>query len=386
MSPLITQQTMLIYNANIISPQQNITCGAVLIIDGIIKEIFHSCENLPASEQSYNAKGQMLVPGFIDIHTHGIGGADVCDATLEAIQTISKYKMQEGTTTYCPTTLTLSHKQLAQALKAVASYKKEEKYAKIAGIHLEGPFVNLKYIGAQNPEFARTPNIEEIKKLHSITPISIVTYAPELEGGLDFTKQLTALGIVPSAGHSAATSEDIKKTKNSGLKHLTHFGNQMTPLHHRAIGMVGCGLYDDDILIEIICDKVHLSTEMLQLVFKLKPINKIAVITDSLAATALTDGDYNLGGLPIYVKGNEARLSHSHNLAGSTLRMNIALKNIVEVTKLPIEQIIQTTSYNQAQSLGINNLGKIEASYIADLVLLDKNFDVNAVFINGNLM
>ncbi|MDA3854358.1 MAG: amidohydrolase family protein, partial [Bacteroidales bacterium] len=181
----------------------------------------------------------------------------------------------------------------------------------------------------------------------------------------------------------SATCSCIRDAEKVGLKHLTHFCNQMTPLHHREIGMVGAGLMDDDLLIELIGDKIHLSEDMLRLVYQLKNKDKIAVITDSLAATGLDDGDYEIGGLPIYVRDGAARLKHNDHLAGSTLRMNVALKNIAEVTRLPLEKLIQTTSYNQAQSLGLTNLGKIEANYIADLVVLDKYYDVQMVMVDG---
>lgn len=373
----------LIYNVNIISPHINITCGAVLIEDDTIHQVFETCADLPQIPQSIDGKGQLLIPGFIDIHTHGAGGYDVCDGTLEAIEAISKFKMEEGSTTYCPTTLTLSQPQLQKSIEAVAAYKKDVKYAKVAGIHLEGPFVSHDYLGAQNPEYARLPDFREVEALHAISPIAIVTYAPELESGLDFTAQLAALGIIPSAGHSAATCSCIRDAEKVGLKHLTHFCNQMTPLHHREIGMVGAGLMDEDLMIEVICDKIHLSEDMLRLIFKLKSKDKIAVITDSLAATGLEEGDYEIGGLPIYVRDGAARLKHNDHLAGSTLRMNIALKNLAEVTLLPLEKLIQTTSYNQAQSLGIDNLGKIEPKYKADLVLLDKDFQVRMLMIDG---
>lgn len=377
---------ILIYNAHIVSPQVNIACGAVLLNGATIEQVFEEGEHLPEVSDAVDAKGALLVPGFIDIHTHGIGGYDVCDATLEAITEISKLKLQEGTTSYCPTTLTLSHDHLAEALKAVAKYRKEEKYAKVIGVHLEGPFVNNAYIGAQNPNHVRLPAIEEVKILHDITPVAIVTYAPELERGQDFTKALHALGIVPSAGHSSASCACIREAEGNGLKHLTHFCNQMSPLHHREIGMVGAGLMDDDLLIELIGDKVHLSEDMLRLVYQLKHIDKIAVITDSLSATALVDGDYALGGLPIYVKGNEARLKQNDRLAGSTLRMNMALKNVVDVTGLPIENVIQTTSYNQAQSLGLDKLGKVAPGFVADLVFLDDRFNVVSVLKNGEFI
>ncbi len=375
--------TVLIHNVNIISPQVNIVCGAILIHNDKIEEVFESCNDLPSADITIDGQGYLLVPGFIDMHTHGCGGYDFCDGTLEAVTAISKLKLEEGTTTFCPTTLTLSNEQLTKSLEAVAVYKEQEEYAKIVGVHLEGPFVNKAYIGAQNPNFVRLPDIREIEQLNAITPVAIVSYAPELENGLQFTKQLSTLGIIPSAGHSSATSVCIRDAVKLGLKHLTHYCNQMSPLHHREIGMVGAGLMDDDLLIEVIGDKVHLSEDMLRLVFKFKKRDKIALVTDSLAATALADGDYELGGLPIYVNGNEARLKHNDHLAGSTLRMNVALKNCVEVTQLPLEKVIQTTSFNQAQSLGLDFLGKIEKGFIADLVLLDAAFEVVSVFKDG---
>ncbi len=376
---------LLIYNANIVSPQLNIKNGAILIEQEHIKHVFSSCSNLPKVENSLDAKGQLLVPGFIDIHTHGAGGHDVCDGTKEAIETISKFKLEEGTTSYCPTTLTLSLEQLKKALEAVADYKKEEQYAKIIGVHLEGPFVSKTYIGAQNPNYARLPNINEVKELSNITPVAIITYAPELENGINFTKELSELGIIPSAGHSAASYSCIKQVQKQGLKHLTHFCNQMSPLHHREIGMVGAGLTEPDLLIEAICDKIHLSEDMLKLIYQIKNRDKIAAITDSLAATGLEDGDYELGGMPIYVKNGAARLKHNDHLAGSTLRMNIALKNIYQVTELPLEDIIQTTSYNQAKSLGLSYTGKIETNFIADLVIMNKDFEVQVVLKNGKI-
>lgn len=374
---------ILIHNAKIISPQLNIACGAVLIENELIKDVFEACDDLPEADELINAKGQMLVPGFIDIHTHGAGGSDVCDGTLESIQNISKYKMEEGCTTYCPTTLTLSYEKLTKAMEAVAAYCNDEQYAKVAGVHLEGPFVSQQYIGAQNPDYARLPDVEEVERLNAITPVAIITYAPELENGLDFTEKLSELGIIPSAGHSSATCTCIRDAEKVGLKHLTHFCNQMTPLHHREIGMVGAGLMDDDLLIEVICDKIHVSEDMLNLIFKIKSKDKIAAITDSLSVTGLADGEYNLGGLPISLKDGVGRLKHNGHLAGSTLRMNNALKNIAEVTQLPLENIIQTTSYNQAQSLGLKNLGKIATGFVADLVLLDNDFAVKMVMVNG---
>lgn len=375
----------LIKNCRVISPGVDLAGAAVAIKDGKIAEIFTTSDNLPEAANVIDAAGNKLVPGFIDLHFHGAGGCDVCDGSVEGVETIARMKMEEGTTTICPTTLTLSEELLIGAMNAVVGYKKDEKYAKVAGVHLEGPFVNQAAAGAQNPDFIRLPNIDEVKRLNDISNVSIISYAPEMEGSIEFTSQLKEINVVPSAGHSKATYGEIKAAMDAGLTNLTHFCNQMTPLHHREIGMVGAGLMEDALTIEVIADKIHLCPDMLRLVFAKKNIDGIAVVTDALAVTGLPDGDYSLGGLPIYLANGAARLKDGDNLAGSTLTMNKALKNIQEVTGMALKDIVQTTSYNQAVNLGYDNLGKIEAGFVADLVILDENYDVKTVIIDGQV-
>jgi N-acetylglucosamine-6-phosphate deacetylase len=173
------------------------------------------------------------------------------------------------------------------------------------------------------------------------------------------------------------------QAREAGLRRLTHFCNQMTKLHHREIGLVGAGLFYDDVSCEMICDKIHLAPDMIRLAFKVKPIDRILLISDAMEATGLEDGDYQIGGLAVVVKDGAARLKSTNALAGSTLKINIALKNIVEVTGLPLEQCVKTTSWNQARNLGLSNLGRLEPGYIADITVLDDDFNVKAVFIDG---
>ena len=243
--------------------------------------------------------------------------------------------------------------------------------------------MSLGNIGAQNPDFVRKPDINEVIEINNICKVSVVTLAIEIEGAFSVAEKLTEMGIVVSCGHSCATYDEFLRGKEYGLKHLTHFCNQMTKLHHREIGLVGAGLLDEDVLIEVICDKIHLKPEMLRLIFKTKKHEKIALITDSMSASWLEDGNYSLGGLDVKVENSVARLVKNGAIAGSTLKYYLGLKNIYEVTGLPLEEVIQTTSYNQAQSLGLSRLGKIEENFIADLVILDDNLMPVNVFING---
>jgi N-acetylglucosamine-6-phosphate deacetylase len=373
---------MLIKNVRIISPDVDLP-GASIEIEGRVIRNIHTGDRLPDAETVHDARGAMALPGFIDLHIHGALGHDVTDGTHEAVEKIAESKLKEGVTTFCPTTLTLPEADLARAMEAVASYRKCPTWAKVAGVHLEGPFLSREYMGAQNPAHVRAPDMDEILRLNAITKVAIVTFAIEAEGGLEMVESLRGAGIVPSCGHSGATYEQFRQAMDRGLKHLTHFCNQMSPLHHREIGLVGAGLLDDDILIEMICDRHHLCPEMIRLAFKLKAHEKIALVADAVCAAGLDDGTYTLGGLEVLLEGGVVRLKGSDNLAGSTLRLNKALKNVHEVTGLPLMKIVRTTSLNQAESLGLEKLGRIEAGYLADIVILDKDFNVRDVYVEG---
>ena len=201
--------------------------------------------------------------------------------------------------------------------------------------------------------------------------------------GIELTEALTQQGIITSLAHTAATFEQFTAAKKAGATHLTHFCNQMTPLHHREIGLVGAGLLDDSIRIEMICDGIHLCPEMIQLAFKVATEERIMMITDSIAASGLSDNQRTrLGELEVIIQDGVARLE-SGALAGSTLKLNVALRNIQRFTGRPLHDLIRTTSLNQAESLQITDLGKIEPGYKADLVILDRDFQPIAVFVNG---
>ncbi len=375
--------TTLLKNARIVSPKSEIANGAVLIDEGRIMRVLSAGDAAPAADQVIDAGGKTLVPGFIDAHIHGGMGYEVTCDKPEAIETIAKAKLREGVTSFCPTTLTISEETLARSQKFIAAYRRNPTGSKVIGTHLEGPYINPKCVGAQNPAFVRKADIAEIKRLDAISPVSIITYAIEVEGNLEFTKLLRETHIVPSCGHTAATAAQMLEAKPFGLKRLTHFCNQMTKLHHREIGMVGLGLYDDDITIEIICDKIHVCPDMIRLTFKSKPIDRILLITDAMEATGLPDGNYQIGGLAVVVSDGAARLASDGALAGSTLKLDQALRNVLEVTGRDLPDIIQTTAWNQAMNLGINDLGKIEPGFVADLVLLDENLKVAGVFRDG---
>ncbi len=373
----------LITNAHIISPGIDVVGGSVLIDGKSITAVLMPGETAEA-DKVIDAGGNMLMPGFIDIHSHGAGGCDTCDCKVDSIRTIADCKMKEGVTTWLPTTLTLGTNTLADVCRCVKEYAESPNGSKTPGVHLEGPYINPRQCGAQNPAFVREADYEEVSMLNDIYPVLLISMAPEMPGAVDFIAKASAAGITCSAGHSAAGYADFLKAKAAGLKHLTHFCNQMSPQHHREIGLVGAGMLDQDILIEVICDKIHLCADMLKLTFQNKNVSQMIMVTDSLACSWMPDGPGQLGGLPIIVKDGVARLE-SGNLAGSTLRYAKGLRNIQELTGKPLSELVKATSWNQARSLGLHDLGKIEPGYTADLVLLDAEYDILKTIIDGEV-
>ena len=378
-----------IVNAHVISPDVDLV-GATIVVEG--ERIRRVTAQKVAAKADRNTtvvdvKGQYVMPGFIDVHTHGALTHDFCDPDEQAIFEIAKAKLQEGVTTFLPTTLTVSHEEL---LAAAANAKKYDEagqpYAKVPGIHLEGPFINVKCCGAQNPKFVRKPSVKELKEIAKVYPVRQISYAVEAEGGAKFAKDCFKLGVVPSCGHTAAKMKDLEAAYKNGLRHMTHFCNQMTPLHHREIGMVGAGFLIEDLNTEVICDRIHLCDDMLRLIFTRRSLAHVQMITDSLRCSHCKDGyAFEMGGLKVLLKNGEARLVEGNNLAGSTLWMGNGLKNVHDVTGIPLKDLVRTTSWNQAIEQGWGDeLGKVEKGYRADLVVINpRTWKPSAVFIDG---
>jgi N-acetylglucosamine-6-phosphate deacetylase len=355
----------------------------LLIEHGRIVAVAGPDEALPAADLVIDGGGRIAMPGFFDIHSHGAAGDDVCDPDPGSVRRIAERKLREGVTTWLPTTLTQPEEKLREIAANCAAYMAAPDYARAPGLHLEGPFINKSNAGAQNPEFVRPPDFEELQRIHRIAPLRVLSLAPEIDGADELIRKAGELGIIASAAHTSATAAQIFEAKRAGLRHLTHFGNAMTPLHHREIGTVGAGLMDDSLKLEIIADGVHLCPDMLKLIFKLVPIERLMLITDSTAASWLGDGETTLGGLPVLVKSGVARLAGNGALAGSTLRYNEGVKNLTEITGLPLHQLVKATSWNQAQSLGLEHFGKLESGYHADIVLMDRDFSIWKTFVGG---
>ena len=378
-----------IVNAHVVSPGVDLENAVVVVEDGRIKSVRKGPASAKADKNNtvVDVRGQYLMPGFIDVHTHGALGYDFCDADEKAVFEFARAKLQEGVTTVLPTTLTVSHDELVRAAKNAKKYADSGMpYAKVPAIHLEGPFINVKCCGAQNPKYVRRPDIKEVKAIAKVYPVKLISYAVESEGGAKFAKECFRAGVVPSCGHTGAKFADLKPAYRNGLRHMTHFCNQMTPLHHREVGMVGAGFLVEDLNTEVICDKIHLCPDMLRLIFTRRSLEHIQMITDSLRCSHCRDGyAFEMGGLKVLLKNGEARLVEGGNLAGSTLWMGIGLKNVHDVTGIPLKDLVRCTSWNQAIELGWGkDLGKGEKGYVADLVVINpRSWKPSAVFVDG---
>ena len=372
----------LLTHCHLISPGLDWPDAAIEIHGDAIHAVYSAGATLPQVDDVRDLGSLIVVPGFIDIHTHGAGGGDACSGELAGLQQMAQAKLREGVTTFLPTTLTMPEDALEAAFQTIAAYQRHPTGALAPAVHVEGPFINPRCVGAQNPAFVRPPDIAEMDRLAAIAPIALISVATEMPGGVAFIQAASERGWRTSLAHSAATYAQFLEAKAAGLSHLTHFCNQMTPLHHREIGLVGAGLLDGDVKLELICDRLHLAPEMIQLVFHAKRLAQLMLITDSIAASHLADGEFEIGGLRVHVREGAARLD-SGALAGSTLRMNHALRNVAELTRLPLADLIATTSWHQAHSLGWPRLGKIAPGFFADLTLLRPDFSVQGTILRG---
>ena len=328
------------------------------------------------AENIIDAENNFVAP--INVHIHGCNNSDAMDATPDALRNICNFLPSSGVTSFLPTTMTMTVEKIKAALKNI----RERKFfgAKILGVNLEGPFVSEKFCGAQDKKNILQADFEIFSDFADI--IKIITVAPEEITDKNFIQKCLEKNIVVSIGHSAATYEIAMEAIQRGASHITHLFNAQTGLHHRKPGIVGAA-FNSNVFVELIADNIHVHPAAQKIVSKIKPVEEIILITDSCRACGIGDGESELGGQKIFVKNNVATLENG-NLAASVATMNEVVKNFYDNTDLSLPEVIETVTKNPATELKIyDKVGSIEVGKAADFVILDKNFEVQKTFIDG---
>ncbi len=357
----------------------NLKVGSIEIENGKI-----SAFDCPTDSNSTDMSFLTALPGFVDIHTHGIFGADACDKKLSSLETLSKCYASHGVTSFCPTTMTLPIDELKEIFKSIEDYKGKECGAYIQGINMEGPFVSPKKCGAQNTDYIKPADIDAFKELFAISKVSLVDLAPETENALEFAKEIAPI-CVCSVAHTNATYEETKKGFESGFSHVTHLFNAMTPFTHRAPGVVGAVFENDSVSAEIICDGFHLSPATVRLAFKILGDDRCVAISDSLSSTDCEDGEYMLGGQKVFVKNGKAHLGDG-TIAGSTTNLFDEFKNLISFG-IPLKSALKACTVNPAKTIGAFDVcGDIDIGKNADLIFVDDEMNLKHVIVKGKMM
>ncbi len=319
--------------------------------------------------------------GFIDLHIHGAGGADVMDGTKKALNTIANTILQTGTTSFLATTMTMSSQEIDKSLQNIKTNAKVINAANIVGIHLEGPFINPSKHGAQQKKYIQKANFELIKKY--MNEVKMITIAPEVEGAKEFIEFMSANypEVILSVGHSDASYNEAKRSFSWGITHATHLFNAMNPYHHREPGIIGA-VFDSNVTCDIIADLIHTHPSTLELVQRVKK-DKLMLITDSMRAGCMKCGTYTLGGQSVEVKDGKATLEDG-TLAGSVLKLNEALLNMYKHTAMSRVELIQSVTKLPAKKLGLKK-GELKVGYDADIVIFDENFSIISTIVNGQV-
>jgi N-acetylglucosamine-6-phosphate deacetylase len=389
---------VLLRNASLVLPERTTEFSNLLIENGRIARISVAAEMTPTSQSTIDLSGLTIFPGFIDVHIHGAVGVDTLNATGEGLALAAAFLAQHGVTAWLPTVVPATAEEYRRAVRAIGGVHTSSQSevhglkfappAQILGVHYEGPFVNDQQCGALHREHFRTfKTVDELDSLPTLDhdgAVHMMTLAPEIEGGIELIKELAKRGWIVSIGHTRATADVLDQAFAAGARHMTHFMNAMTPLHHRAPGPVGWGLMHDEVSCDLIADGIHLDRSILKLVLRNKTSRRISLISDAIAATGLGDGEYEIWGDRIAVKNGRTQNAKG-SIAGSVITLLDAVR-LMSALGFSDSQLGQMSSLNPAQLLGIDHdCGSIEEGKRADLVVLDEEKNVRLTIIAGEI-
>ena len=375
----------LFHNATVYAKDGPHQAGWVQVEQGRIAAI--GWGTLPNTDvERIDAEGHVLAPGFIDIHVHGAVGHDTMDATPEALRDMASFYAQHGVTSFLATTMSNSAQSIMAALQNIAIVMRTgTSGAELLGAHIEGPYLNVERPGAMDVAQIRRADPAEYRRFFETGVVRLITLAPEFPENLDLARFALAHGAQVALGHTCASYDDMCRAVEMGVNQVTHMFNGMVPLHHRTPGAVGAGLTLDALYCQIIADNVHVHPTVLSLAVKAKGLDRIVLITDAIGGAGMPDGEYGLGGLPVTVRDGVARIA-SGALAGSTLTMERAVRNIMAAANLSLFQALPLATSNPARSLGLENKGEIAVGMDADLIVLDEQVNVLLTMVKGEII
>jgi N-acetylglucosamine-6-phosphate deacetylase len=383
---------LILQGMRVVTPLQEIKDGVVLIEGEKIAWVGPK-EKIPPVENAerINLGENIIAPGFIDIHIHGYGGMTVFESP-EALRDVAHRLIRSGTTSFLPTFCGIcGFEKLIAKLKQVREAEVLGHGANILGIHMEGPFLSHEEpaIGAQSRESLRTPSVSELEQMQAAADgaIRYMTIAPELAGALHVIKEMNRLGIVPSAGHSNASYEEVCLAVDAGLRSVCHLYNGMPPMHHRKPGLVGAALTMPELNVELIGDGLHVGKTAMEILFKCKSKDKITLISDNTKITGLPDGSYQREDGSIRIKRGSQSMTEKGRLSGSVMPMNEIVRNVIENTECSISEAVRMASLNPAILFGIDDRkGSIEKGKDADLISFDQDLNLKLAMVGGKIL
>jgi N-acetylglucosamine-6-phosphate deacetylase len=377
---------LLLKNSAMVTPRGKLENCSLLINDGRVVEI---SQNTNSADDSIDCSGSAIYPGFIDVHNHGAVGIDVNEANADSLKTVGEFLAKNGVTSWLPTFVPDSDVVYCSVINEIEKCIESQQnagQAQIVGVHYEGVFANPKMSGALRPEYFKAFSRSEISELPKLKKgVHFTTLAPEMENGIELIKELTAQGWISSIGHTNADIEILTAAKAAGAKHITHFFNAMSGLHHRDVGVVGFGLTNDDVTFDIIADKIHVNPQILKFAILSKGSDKVSLISDCVAPTGLGDGEFDLWGEKISVVNGRTK-NERGSIAGSVITLLDAVKNLLSLGFSEVE-VSKMASLNPAKLLGIDkDYGSIEVGKRADLVALDEQGNVKFSIVGGKIV
>lgn len=373
-----------ITNGKILSPPP-LPDGYGILIESDRIKLIAPTDHLPDQIAEINANGNWIIPGLIDIHIHGASGVDTMDPDPDSFPSLSQYLVSKGVTSFLPTTVTASKRAIDSVIKIASQFKQDPHGARLLGLHLEGPYLQSKYRGAQVDRYLRSAHPEEYLAWLQSGLVKLMTVAPEIGGVTELIRTGTTMGIKFAVGHSSASYETVQNSIEAGLNQATHTFNAMPPLHHRKPGVLGSVLTDNRVYCQVIADGIHLHPSIVKLIFEVKGVERTILITDAIRAAGMPDGKYNLGEEPVTVENDVAR-TEMGALAGSTLILKSALLNSAEFTGKTWQDLLPSATSVPAESLGMKDqIGVIEPGAFADLVIMDDQLEPQLAMVSGQI-